>query len=178
MSKFFRSRALIMVTLVAFAVSISGCGYYLHPERRDAKLSQQLDTKIVVYDCLWLLVFIVPGVVALVVDGVNDTWYYTPDQWEAKKAASAEKKEVSAVPGTELKIRVHGAAPQDAELTLRLLDSDGTQIAPETHLSVTAGQPLTSLAVAVPADTPVGQARLVLSVNGQPQTSWNVSVVN
>jgi len=178
MRRFFRSRALVMVTLVAFAVSISGCGYILYPERRDAELTKEMDTKVVIYDCLWLLAFVVPGVVALVVDGVNDTWYYTPAEWEAKKAPPAEKKEVSVAPGAELKIRVHGAAPQDAELTLRLLDSDGTQIAPESRLRVAAGQPLTSLGVLVPADTPAGHARLVLSVDGRPQTSWDVSVVN
>lgn len=92
-----RSRALVTVTLVAFAVSISGCGYIIYPERRGAKLTRQLDTKIVVYDCLWLLAFIVPGVVALIVDSANDTWYYTPRQWEARKEKFVEKKEVSVV---------------------------------------------------------------------------------
>ena len=72
-----RQRMITWVTLAAFLITTTVCGYILHPERQTAKPSNEVDGTIVLFDCLWLLVFIVPGVVALVVDGVEKTWYYS-----------------------------------------------------------------------------------------------------
>jgi hypothetical protein len=52
--------------LLATSVPTSGCGYFLHPERRGN--STHADGGMVVLDLLWLLPGVVPGIVALVVD--------------------------------------------------------------------------------------------------------------
>jgi len=43
------------------------CGTILYPERR-GRMSGRIDAGIAVMDALWLLLFIIPGVVAFVVD--------------------------------------------------------------------------------------------------------------
>ena len=125
MRRIFRGRVLAVVMLVAFAVSISGCGYILYPERQKSRLTRHVDTKTVVFDCLWLLAFVVPGVVALLVDGTHDTWYYTTDEWEIKTAGESprfvpkeeekeKKKEASASPAGKPNVRAHVPGPPNA----------------------------------------------------------------
>ncbi|MBI9018331.1 MAG: hypothetical protein JEZ07_13845 [Phycisphaerae bacterium] len=70
-------KMMVWLVLIAFVFVFSGCGYIMHPERRTAPLSNQKDTETIVLDCLWLIPGVVPGVVALGVDAMNDTWYYT-----------------------------------------------------------------------------------------------------
>ena len=57
--------AATLLTLVNLPVS--GCGYFLYPERRGNQ-SGSIHAPTMVMDLLWLLAGIVPGVVALVVD--------------------------------------------------------------------------------------------------------------
>ena len=62
-----RFRAIAAGTMLTVGSGSVGCGYFLHPERRGAQ-SGAIDGATMVMDCLWLLVGIVPGVVALIVD--------------------------------------------------------------------------------------------------------------
>ncbi len=86
------SHCVLWTLLLASLIIASGCGYMLHPERRTEPLSKTHDTTIVVYDCLWLLAFVVPGVVAIVVDAVNDTWLYTEKELSAHQASGKVAK--------------------------------------------------------------------------------------
>ncbi|MFC1659340.1 hypothetical protein ACFL0U_02120 [Pseudomonadota bacterium] len=53
-----------------------GCGYFLHPERREQRRhSGQLDTTIVVLDAVGLLFFLIPGIIAFAVDYSSKTIY-------------------------------------------------------------------------------------------------------
>jgi hypothetical protein len=52
--------------VLASAVPTSGCGYFLHPERRGNHYDV-VDSSLVM-DLLWILPGVVPGVVALIVD--------------------------------------------------------------------------------------------------------------
>ena len=61
-------------TLLALAPSTLGCGYILYPERRGNR-GGTIDGGTLVMDCLWLLVFIVPGVVFLIVDFTSGAMY-------------------------------------------------------------------------------------------------------
>jgi hypothetical protein len=45
----------------------SGCGYILYPERR-GRSGGRIDVGVAVMDGLWLLVFLIPGIIAFVVD--------------------------------------------------------------------------------------------------------------
>ena len=79
-----RKRALVMVVTVMFALVTFGCGTLKHPERKTAIPSNKLDGNVVLLDCLWLLVGVIPGVIALVVDFNNDTIYYSQGELEAQ----------------------------------------------------------------------------------------------
>ncbi len=60
-------RAVAAGTMLAVGTSSFSCGYILHPERRGTQAGV-IDTGTMVMDLLWLLVGVVPGVVALIVD--------------------------------------------------------------------------------------------------------------
>jgi len=83
--KSWKKRTVVSLILFAFLVTTTGCGYILYPERRREKLSDTKDDKTIVYDCLWLIAFIIPGVVALAVDATEDTWYMTEKELAAEK---------------------------------------------------------------------------------------------
>ena len=56
-----------VVVSVALIAQLYGCGTLLYPERRGQKTGH-VDVGVALLDALWLLVFIVPGVVAFAVD--------------------------------------------------------------------------------------------------------------
>lgn len=71
-NNFFKSTALAVG--LAFTTMSTGCAYVLHPQQRGNK-GGALDVPMLVCDCLWLIVGIIPGVVCLVVDFVNGAIY-------------------------------------------------------------------------------------------------------
>jgi hypothetical protein len=73
-SKLKSTRVLSVIVAVALALSITGCGTILYPERR-GQTGGRVDGGVVVMDALWCLVFLVPGVVAFIVDFGNGTIY-------------------------------------------------------------------------------------------------------
>ncbi len=169
-----RQRMITWVTLAAFLITTTGCGYLLHPERQTTKPSNEVDGTIVLFDCLWLLVFIVPGVVALVVDGVEKTWYYSEDEWKAKVERSGISKNVE--PGQNLVVRIHGYALRDAKVTLSLLDKQGQNVTPAIEAQSSVGKGTIPLAVRVPQQVNHDKLFLVLAVNDQQQCCWNLDV--
>ncbi len=129
-----------------------------------------------IYDCLWLLVGVVPGVVALIVDGTNDTWYYTEE--EVAQKGWTDQQSRRAVPrGGEMKIRLHGPAPEDTMVALRLLAPDGTVLADSAAASNPQAD-LQAVSLTVPADTEATEATLVLEVDGRRQLGWSVDLVD
>ena len=62
-----RRFALLTSALSLPLLSGQGCGYILYPERR-GRTSGRVDAGVVVMDALWLLLFLIPGIVAFVVD--------------------------------------------------------------------------------------------------------------
>jgi len=71
--------AMSFLVLVSLSLDTVGCGYILHPERRKAH-TNRIDPLTVTFDALWILAGVIPGVVALIVDGVKDTWYFAPGE--------------------------------------------------------------------------------------------------
>jgi hypothetical protein len=172
MKKIFKTRMVSLVVLAAFIIATTGCGYILYPERRHTKLSNEIDGKVVLFDCLWLIAGIVPGVVALIIDGVNDTWYYTEDEWNDIQSGSA----MNIQPGQQLAVDIHGLAPADAKVTLSLLDNQGRQVTSIVEAQSTAGKDLAPLMLKVPQQLDHGELALVLAVNDQQQCRWNLDV--
>jgi hypothetical protein len=117
---------------------------------------------VVVLDCLWLAVGIIPGVVALAVDFTTQAAYFS--EGEAKVSA-----------GDKVSVNVYGAAPADCELKLRLVDAEGREIASPARVSAVAGEELDApLSLTVPGGIDMSESRLVLAVNGQEQVTWSV----
>jgi len=172
MKKIFKTHMVIWVVLGAFIISSTGCGYILYPERRHAKLSNEIDGEVVLFDCLWLIAGIVPGVVALIVDATNDTWYYTEAEWDDIHSESS----MNIQPGQQLAVDIHGLAPADAKVTLSLLDNHGRQVTSIVEAHSTAGKDLAPLTVKVPQQLDHGELALVLAVNDQQQCRWNLDV--
>ena len=156
-----KTRWLIVALTVMFVVASSGCGTLLHPDRRSAKPSHKLDATIVVLDCLWLLVGVIPGVIALGVDFYNKTIYYS-------------EGEVRAGAGDRITINLRGPALADARVTLRLLDGAGRELA-VTEAQTVAGEMLGSpLTVTVPAEANLAGAKLALAIDGKSQVTWSL----
>jgi hypothetical protein len=98
------TRAIALTTLLATANT--SCGYLLHPERRGQQ-SGRIDGATMVMDLLWLLVGVVPGVVALIVDFSSGAIYV--------RGGSALRLE----PGSRLAVRVpDGPVPGQLEFRL------------------------------------------------------------
>lgn len=74
MSNLKSTRMLSVIVAAALALPAAGCGTILYPERR-GQTGGRVDTGVVVMDGLWCLVFLVPGVVAFIVDFGNGTIY-------------------------------------------------------------------------------------------------------
>ncbi|MBN1972286.1 MAG: hypothetical protein JW787_01505 [Sedimentisphaerales bacterium] len=166
-------RIFSLVVLTAFIITTMGCGYILYPERRHAKLSNEIDAKVVLFDCLWLIAGVIPGVVALVIDAASDTWYYTEDEWNDIKSESS----INIQPGQQLEVDIHGLAPTDAKVTLSLLDNEGRQVTSIAEAYSTSGKDLAPLKVKVPQQLDQGGLALVLAVNDQQQCRWNLDVM-
>lgn len=173
--KLWKKRIVTPVVLFAFLITTTGCGLILYPERRTEKLTNVKHTKTVVYDCLWLLAGIVPGVVALIVDAVEGTWNMTEKE-VADQRASATDIPATVEPGTALSVRVHGLAPRDTDVTLRLTDTEGCDLAAPIHTDIEAGKQLGAMSIKVPHDVSSGRATLGLFVGDRQQASWAVVV--
>ena len=174
--KLWKKRIVAPFVLFTFVITTTGCGLILYPERRTEKLSNVKHTKTVVYDCLWLIAGIIPGVVALIVDAVEGTWYMTEKELADQRGAGTTAVPATVEPGTALSVRVHGMTPQDAHVTLRLMDAEGRDLAPPVHADAKAGRQFDTMSIEVPRDASAGRATLGLFVGDQQQTSWNVVV--
>src|SRR5580704_16517756 len=61
-------RPLALILVAAFSLHAASCGTIIHPERWGQARTGPLDPSIVVLDGLGVLLFVIPGVVAFVVD--------------------------------------------------------------------------------------------------------------
>lgn len=61
--------------LVSIAAATGGCGWILYPDRRGNPSRGQLDVTIVLLDGLLVLLAIIPGVIAFIVDAKSGTLY-------------------------------------------------------------------------------------------------------
>jgi hypothetical protein len=108
-------------TMLAVGTTSVGCGYILHPERRGTQAGV-IDTGTMVMDLLWLLVGIVPGVVALIVDFSSGAIY-----------ASGRRVELRLGADGHLALQApHASRPGRVEF--RLLNAAGAVVARRTAL--------------------------------------------
>ena len=68
-------KALTSALAIVLFLNVAGCGYIMHPERR-GQTGGNLDPAIVLMDGIGILLFVVPGVIAFVVDFSSGAIYY------------------------------------------------------------------------------------------------------
>ena len=157
-----RNSALVALVTLGVMVWTLGCGTLFYPHRMRSKSSGRVDVKVVVLDCLWLLIGVIPGAVALGVDFINETIYFSEDELEAEE-------------GDEVSVNIHGPAPASCEVTLRLVDTGGQNLTVPVRAQAVAGKEIASpLSLEMPAEIETGDARLVLAVDRRDQVVWHV----
>lgn len=151
-----KSRIITLTALAFFTFSTVGCGYILYPERRNANVQGgQLDVTVVVMDVLWLFAGILPGVVALVWDGIHGSWYISGgrplmmQQDQPRPLRLADSRPVT----------LRGIT---AKTALRLDDASG-----RSHRLTTVIDARGEVTVRVPASVPAGKASLRFSPDGR-----------
>lgn len=158
--KSMKSRALVIAVTLMFALAASGCGTMMHPERKTATQSDKLDPTTVVLDCLWLVVGIIPGVIALGVDACNGALHYS-------------EQELIAQAGDTVSVNICGMAPADSLVTLRLLDRDGRDLCVSAQARALCGSESgVPLALTIPDGIDLSDARIALAVDGRTQVTW------
>jgi hypothetical protein len=89
------ARKLIALTLVvAIAFLSTSCGTILYPERRGQPRGGPLDPGVVILDALGLLFFVVPGIVAFVIDFSNGTIYLPPPGYGCVRHQTLRRKDL------------------------------------------------------------------------------------
>jgi hypothetical protein len=113
-------RGIAAATLLTTAVSSTGCGYFLYPERR-GNTGGGVDGGTLVMDLLWLLPGIVPGVVALIVDFSSGAVY---------RGGHGSGIAVRMSPRGHVAVRLPDS-PTRAQLEFRLVTSEDRMLAHE-----------------------------------------------
>ena len=67
-------KAITTAAMLAFTIQVSGCGTLFYPERK-GQTGGRLDPTVVALDAVGLLFFLIPGIIAFVVDYSNGTIY-------------------------------------------------------------------------------------------------------
>jgi len=154
-----RTKALLFTVLAGLGLSQVNCGIILHPERGD-RHGTRLDVVAVVFDCLWLLVGVVPGVVALIVDAV------TGGMWAGNHHFH---------PGEALGFNLRGPAPATADVSIQLSSPDGT-VRTLASRHVEKGEEVDAAPVHLPEQMPPGTYALSISVNGHENARFPLHV--
>ena len=91
-----------IVVLIVLIIQLTACGYILYPERRGQPPRGRVDPAIAVLDALGLLLFIVPGVIAFVVDITNGTLYFPSGRRHSSSSNAIEHMTVIRINPGEL----------------------------------------------------------------------------
>jgi len=101
-----RGKVRIAGTLtIGLAVFLASCGTLLYPERR-GQPAGRLDVGVVVLDGVGLLLFLVPGVIAFVVDFATGAIYLPPEYAMVVPSAGMELRQVRVDPAELTRRRV------------------------------------------------------------------------
>lgn len=100
--------------LIAALVSQVACGTLLYPERRSQKPTGRVDYGVVLMDAAWMLVFLVPGIAAIVVDFATGA-IYLPDGRKQFYQSEGTRKSTALVlrPGVPVTIHAPGGLSEE-----------------------------------------------------------------
>lgn len=93
---------IVMALISAMLVQVSACGYIFYPERRNQPAGGNIDPAVAILDGLGLLLFIIPGVVAFIVDFSTHTIYFPPGKKGSLQGIEKEKMAAVPVPAGQL----------------------------------------------------------------------------
>ena len=94
-----------------------GCGTILYPERRGQRTHARVDTGVAVMDACWILLLIIPGVIAFAVDFGNGAIYLPGGQTGANSLKVVQTR--TAHPDSA---SIERAVQQQTGLVIRLSD--------------------------------------------------------
>lgn len=160
MKKNLRIKAVLVLLVSALGLSQINCGLILHPER-SGRHGTRVDVVAIVLDCVWLLVGIVPGVVALVIDVVTGGMY--------------EARLHHLRPGDPVGLRFDGPAPATADLEITLSAPDGT-VHTLASRHVEKGQEIDQAPLHLPDALTPGRYGISIAVNGHENAHFAVQV--
>jgi len=90
-------KLIALALVVAIAFHATSCGTILYPERRGQPPGGPLDPGVVILDALGLLFFVIPGIVAFIVDFSNGTIYLPPPYYAPVSHRTLRRKDMVAV---------------------------------------------------------------------------------
>lgn len=158
--KKFKSRLMAFVLVGALLLATVNCGYILYPERRGKK-GGEIDPVVLVMDLAWLIVGVVPGVVALVVDFATGCIYKSGDNLTMDR-------------GGNMTVRLTDPAPEAATIKVSVINGDEATVL--TERAVAAGEAVGDLEISLPWELEAGDYTLDVSVNGNTAAHWNLTV--
>ena len=82
-----------VVVSAAVIIQLAGCGTIIYPERR-GQTHGRIDIGIAILDAAWLIVFVIPGVVAFGVDFVTGAIYLPGGRHRRSASSDVEKMTV------------------------------------------------------------------------------------
>ena len=160
MKKHLRTKAAVFLVLSSLALTQTNCGIILHPER-SGHTRGRVDVVTVVLDCVWLLLGIVPGLVALLIDVATGGLY----------EASLHLLH----PGDPVGVRFHGPAPQAADVAITLHSPDG-KVHTLASRHVEKGESMETAPVSLPDELVPGKYGIAISVNGHENARFHLQV--
>ncbi len=180
MKKIIRSRFLVVVVLVLMVFTTVNCGFILYPERRGNRPGD-VDGVVLIMDCLWLLVGIVPGVVALVVDFTTGSIYFGRDgrrERRERRHIDIRMDSLDVHPGDRLAFDLAGPAPENAEVDVTLAPkSDWSKAVTMLDRKYAKGEEsLNMVMLTIPKQLEPGAYRIEVKVNGFESSSLNLNV--
>ena len=135
-------RSVAAILAVSLVLSTASCAYILKPEQR-GNSQGEIDTTNLVFDILWLIPGLIPGVVALAVDFGNGAIY------------TGKGKSASYLVPNDGRIDVQLPALAQGAYELRLVDATGQVLAVDSIVSKGSNEHLAiDLGEAVSEDTP------------------------
>ncbi|MBU1242236.1 hypothetical protein KKD52_08185 [Myxococcota bacterium] len=154
---FVKNKIIALSALAIFTFGTVSCGYILYPNRRNQiARGGNMDVAVLIMDLLWLIPGIVPGVVALIWDGVHGSWYASGDRTILQNT-SPKPLQMRA----NRDISIQGTAVGN-DLAVRIEDAVG-----RSHVLTPTVNGRGTLTLRVPGAVSAGPCRLLISTSGQ-----------
>ncbi len=169
MKRLFKSRFLALMVMVAMVVGTARCGLIIYKERRDRKPpkpdARKIDPAVLIMDCAWLLVGIIPGAVALIID------FATGGVYLSGKTSNLRS-------GDSVAFRFRGPAPVDANIMVIVEDRATRKAVSSLFMKdVSRGEELEDKVIlSIPESIDPGAYNLALKIDGVTKASWGLNI--